>query len=103
MATPNECPKDAKSAYISKVRSIAANKSWARTPNRSERTEAARKASPTTLDYWIAKKRDEGVVRERDILAAAQNAHKAYMGELSLKAAAARRVKARKTAGETAA
>ncbi|MFI7644270.1 hypothetical protein [Nonomuraea sp. NPDC049400] len=103
MATPNELAATPKSAYISKVRSIAANKSWARTPNRSERTEAARKASPTSLAYWITKIRKEGKVREEDVLAAAQNAHRAHMSEMSLKAVAARRAKAGKTVGESAA
>ena len=103
MAAPNEPATSAKSAYISKVRSIAADKSWARTPNRSERTEAARKASPNSLNYWIEKIRAEGIVRDQDVFAAAQNAHRAYMREKSLKAAAARRAKARRPAGETAA
>ncbi|MFD1940569.1 hypothetical protein ACFSKW_54860 [Nonomuraea mangrovi] len=78
----------------SALRSIAADISWARTPNRSERTEAARKASPKSLDYWIAKTRDEGIVRPEDILAAAQNAYRAHMREMSLKAAATRRANA---------
>lgn len=103
MAVLNEPSKDAKSDYISKVRSIAADKSWARTPNRSERTAPARAASPNSLRYWITKTRDEGIVREEDVLAAAQNAHRAYMREKSLKAVAVRRAKARKSAGETAA
>lgn len=103
MAIPNQPSQDEKRAYISTVRSIAADKSWARTPNRSERTEAARKASPNSLNYWLAKTRAEGIVRDQDIYAAAQNAHRAYMREKSLKAVAARRAKSRKTAGETAA
>lgn len=81
-------------ARISKVRSIAANKSWAMTANRSERTEAARKASPLSLDYWIADIRAKGVVREQDILAAAQNAHRAFQLEMSQRAADARRIRA---------
>jgi len=81
---------------ISQLRRIAADTSWARTPNRAERTEAARKASPQSLDYWIDKIRAEGVVREQDIQAAAQNAHRAHMRGLALKAVAARRAKAKR-------
>ncbi|MEU8151692.1 hypothetical protein [Nonomuraea sp. NPDC048901] len=103
MATSDKSPRDPKSAYISTVRSIAADKSWAQTPNRAERTAAARAASPNSLTYWIAKVRADGVVREQDVQAAGQNAYRAYMREKSLKAAAARRAKSRKAAGETAA
>ncbi|TDD68576.1 hypothetical protein [Actinomadura rubrisoli] len=61
---------------------IAVNTSWARTPIRSERTEAARRNSPGRLEYWIALLRAEGVVSEADIPAAAENARRAYMGQL---------------------
>ncbi|GAA3531411.1 hypothetical protein GCM10022419_008140 [Nonomuraea rosea] len=76
---------------LSAQRAIAADISWARTPNRAERTEAGRKASPMSLDYWIAKIRTEGIVREQDIPAAARNAHRAHMRGMSLKAAARRK------------
>lgn len=77
-------------ARVSAVRSIAANRSWAATPNRSERTAAARAASPMSLDYWINKTKADGVVRPQDRLAAAQNAYKAHMRGMALKAAEAR-------------
>lgn len=79
---------------VSAQRAIAADISWARTPNRTERTEAARKASPKTLDYWIADVIAKGEVREQDVHAAAQNAHRAHMREMSLKAVDARRANA---------
>lgn len=75
---------------LTAVRQIAADTSWARTPNRTERTENARRASPQRLDYWLAKIRAEGVVREQDIDAAARSAYRAHMRGLSLKAAATR-------------
>jgi hypothetical protein len=43
-----------------------------------------------SLDYWLARIRAEGVVREQDVDAAARNAHRAHMRGMSLKAAAAR-------------
>ncbi|MGS2641717.1 hypothetical protein [Streptosporangium sp. G12] len=67
---------------VSAQRRIAVNKSWAMTPNRSERTAAARAASPTSLEYWEARIRKEGVVRPQDIPAAAVNARRAHMQEI---------------------
>lgn len=85
MATPEQRSRAAR---------IAAHVQWAKTPHRGERTAAARRASPVSLDYWIARLRKEGKVREQDIPAAAENAHTAYMTQLALKAAAARSRKA---------
>lgn len=76
---------------ISAQRAIASDISWARTPNRSERTAPARAASPQSLDYWLAKVRADGVVREQDIQAAARSAYRAHMRGMSLKAAETRR------------
>ncbi|GAA3441026.1 hypothetical protein [Planomonospora venezuelensis] len=81
MATPEERSRAAR---------IAANVQWATTANRAERTEAARRRSPVSLDYWIDRIRAEGIVREQDVVKAATNAHKAYMAQMSLKAAKAR-------------
>lgn len=61
---------------------IASNASWARTPIRSERTERARRNSPGRVEYWEARLRDEGIVAEADIPAAARNARDAYMAQL---------------------
>jgi hypothetical protein len=77
--------------HLTAVRQIASDRSWASTPNRTERTAAARKASPRSLDYWIAKTAADGIVREQDQAAAAQSAHRAYMRDMSLRAVAARR------------
>ncbi|WP_326637337.1 hypothetical protein OG884_26710 [Streptosporangium sp. NBC_01755] len=78
---------------VSAQRRIAVDRSWAMTPDRSERTAAARAASPTSLDHWITKIRAEGKVREKDIQKNAESAHRAYMRGMSLRAAAAKRVK----------
>lgn len=74
--------------------SMAADISWARTPNRTERTEAARRAGPTRIEYHIEKIRAEGKVREQDILAAAESALSAHMKKVSLAAVKARQAKA---------
>lgn len=76
---------------VSAQRSIASDISWARTPNRSERTAPAYRASPVSLEFHLAKIRAEGRVREQDIEKAAASAHRAYMRGLSLRAAATRR------------
>jgi hypothetical protein len=81
-------------ARLTAVRQIAADKSWARTPNRTERTAAARAASPKSLDYWIAKVRADGIVREQDQAAAAASAHRAYMRNMALRGVAARQAAA---------
>jgi hypothetical protein len=85
---------------------MAADISWARTPNRTERTEAARRAGPTRIEHWIAKIRAEGKVREQDIVKNAESMLRAHMTKVSLAAAEARRVKAagqESDAGSTAA
>lgn len=61
---------------------IAVNTSWARTPLRAERTEAARRSSPGRVEYWEARLREEGVIAEADIPAAARNAQRAHMQRL---------------------
>lgn len=70
---------------------IAVHTSWARTPDRQARTAAATQASPVSLDYWEARLRAEGVVREQDIPAAAVNARSAEMRRRALAAADTRR------------
>ncbi|GAA0970080.1 hypothetical protein GCM10009555_018360 [Acrocarpospora macrocephala] len=85
---------------LSAVRRRAVDISWARTPDRAERTQPATNASPVSLAHWVKKVREEGLVKsEADILKAAKNYHRAYMTQLSLKASAARRTKAAKAAG----
>ncbi|MFJ2029463.1 hypothetical protein [Streptosporangium sp. NPDC087985] len=74
--------------------SIAADVQWAMTPNRTERTEAARRASPMSLDYWVAKTKAEGIVRDQDVQKAAENAYRAHMKQMSLKAARSRQARA---------
>jgi len=81
---------------ISALRAIAVNISWARTANRTERTEPARRRAPQHIDYWIERVRAEGIVTgEREIRRAAEAYYRAHMRRLSLKAAKARQVKAR--------
>lgn len=79
---------------ISAQRRIASDISWARTPNRSERTAPARAASPNSLEFWVKKITDEGVVRPEDIQANAASAYRAHMRAKSLKAVAARKASA---------
>ncbi|GGS88216.1 hypothetical protein ACFFV7_51155 [Nonomuraea spiralis] len=81
-------------ARVTAVRQIAADISWARTPNRTERTAPGHRASPLSLDYWIAQVRAEGVVREEDVEAAAQSAFRASQRARSLKAAETRKANA---------
>lgn len=69
---------------------MASDISWARTPNRTERTAPAHKASPASLEYWVAKTREEGVVREEDIEKAAASAYRAHMRRVSMGGVAAR-------------
>lgn len=69
---------------------IAVHTSWARTPDRAARTAAATAASPVSLDYWEAKLRADGIVREVDIPAAAVNARAAEMRRRALKSAESR-------------
>lgn len=76
--------------HLTAVRQIAADISWARTPNRSERTAAGFKASPLSIDYWIARVRAEGVVREQDVEAAARSAYRASQRTRALNSAATR-------------
>lgn len=83
----------------SRAARIASDASWARTPVRRERTAPGTKASPASYEYWVRRLTDEGVVCEDEIPAAAENAQRAYMSQLSAKAAAARR---RKAAGRAA-
>lgn len=54
---------------------LAANTSWARTPDRQARTAPATQASPVHLDYWIARLRSErDYATEADLVKAARNA-----------------------------
>lgn len=77
-------------ALRSQISLVANDMGWAKTPIRAERTAQARKASPVSYDYWLAKTTADGVVCAADIPKAAENAHRAYMRQLSLKAAAGR-------------
>lgn len=76
---------------VSMQRRAAAHISWAMTPHRAERTAPARRKSPMSLDYWIAKVRAERrITDEQTIRKTAESLHRAYMTRLSLKAAAKR-------------
>lgn len=75
-------------------RSRAANISWARTPDRTERTRPGHRASPLSYDYWLNKVNEEGIVRPRDRAKAAENYWRAYQQMVSKKAAEARQAKA---------
>lgn len=79
----------------SALKRIAADISWARTPDRAERTETARRKSPMHIDYWVEKVRAEEIVPEGGVQKAAEAYYRAHMTRMSLKAAAARAKKKR--------
>lgn len=74
----------------SRAASIAAHASWGKTPDRQARTRAAIQASPVHIDYWIKKVREEGVVREHDVHAAAENKQAEWRKRNAEKSAATR-------------
>lgn len=78
---------------------IAVNTSWARTPNRAERTAPARKATPVQFDYWLAKaQQDHPDVSPAEQRAMAESAWRAQQQRNALKAAKARQAKRRQAA-----
>lgn len=70
---------------------IAANESWAQTPDRTARTQAARQG----LEERFAREVDpDGVMSPADRAKAIANARRAYYQRLALKSAEARRQRA---------
>jgi hypothetical protein len=57
-------------------------------------TEAARKASPQSLDYWAAKVDPDGALPEKERERRAVHARKAHMSGLALASSQARRKRA---------
>jgi hypothetical protein len=72
---------------------IGALESWSRTADRTARTAAGHKASPVSIDYWINKLREEGIVAEADLYKAAEERRRAHMLRLARRSAEARRKK----------
>jgi hypothetical protein len=70
--------------------SVAVNRLWANTIDRSARTAPARKASPVDLE-WHAARLDPPPQSEQERLQRAESARRAYLKSLSLKAATAAR------------
>ena len=72
---------------------IGAYRSWANTPDRSARTEPARRSSPAGIDYHLARLDPDRFADASDDqrLAAAEAARRAHFAELTLKSARARR------------
>jgi hypothetical protein len=68
-------------------------RSWANTADRSARTRAARRNSPSSDEYWLARLDPERFANATDSqkLDAATAARRAYYAELAMKSAAARR------------
>lgn len=68
-------------------------KSWANTPDRSERTRPARRRSPSSIEYHLDRLDPERFAEATDAqrLAAAEAAKRAYYAELTLRSVAARR------------
>src|SRR3954468_16053015 len=73
--------------------SIGAHESWARTPDRTARTTAARSAGPAELSWHLARLDPERFADATDAQreAAAASARKAYFAKLALAPAKARR------------
>lgn len=69
-----------------------AHVSWAHTVDREARTRAARAKSPTSVEWHLARlgpEFDNASAAQRE--QAAESARKAYMADLAVKSAAARR------------
>lgn len=75
---------------------IAAHTSWARTPDRTARTAAARQAANDRFEREVD---PDGVLLPEVRAKLAENARKAYFARLALKSAQARR---RRNGGDTA-
>lgn len=85
--------RDAKARRLNA--SIAANARWAREPNRTEATTAARRRSPQSFEYWREWAREQHPeMTPAGQLKAAKSAYREHMQRLAKK---------RKAAGETAA
>ena len=67
---------------------IAAHESWARTENRSARTEAARRAAEERFEREVD---PDGTLTPAERTQRANHARKAYFARLALKSAQARR------------
>lgn len=71
------------------IASIAGNQSWANTPDRTARTETARKAFLDRFEEQV----DPSITDPDARRAAAENLRRAYYKRLALKSAQARRAK----------
>jgi hypothetical protein len=69
-------------ALRSKLASIGAHESWAKTPDRAARTAPARKAA---MDRFEREVDPDGVMSPEDRAKAAENARTAYFKRLALK------------------
>jgi hypothetical protein len=72
---------------------LGAHESWARTADRTARTEPARAKAPSSTEYWLARLDPERFAdaTDRQKMDAAEAAKKAHFARLALKSAAARR------------
>lgn len=75
--------------------SIGAYKSWERTVNRTERTSPGRNASPSSIEWHLARLDPERFANatESQRIAAAEMARRRYFAELALRSASVRRRK----------
>lgn len=80
----------------SKARQISGRvggfRSWANTVDRTARTEPARRASPSTNEYWLERLDPERFAEATDAqrLAAADAARRAHYAELAMRSVLAR-------------
>ena len=81
------------SAAHSLASTIGARVKWGNTPDRTEATEPARRASPGQDAYWLTKLDAERFANASDAqkLAAAKSLKKAHFARLALKSAQARK------------
>ncbi len=80
-------------AERSLIAAIAANESWAETPDRSARTAKARAASPGGLDYWERQVDPSGTLSPAVRAQRAESKRWAHFQRLALKSAQARRTR----------
>jgi hypothetical protein len=73
--------------------SIGGHTGWARTVDRAARSAHAQKASPSSLEYHLARVDPDGVMTPENRAACAKSAQRAYMKTLALKSSIARRQK----------
>lgn len=76
---------------------LAAYRSWSNTDDRADRTRAAHRASPASVDYWLPRVDPDGTLTDDVRLAKARSERDAYMARLAFNRSRARQAKAATT------